>query len=370
MIKKDTCDKFYQEMNSFVRKKKIPSRVMFELTYKCNFRCVHCYVSPDNRKKELTTEEVFLILDQLKDAGAFHIGFTGGEPLSRKDIFKILDHAKGCGFRISLLTNGYLINKGAAKKIASLGTSLNRVDISVLGAREKTFEGITGVKGSFDKVMKAIKLLKDEGVDVQVKATLMKPNKDEFLDIKNLAKKMKCLFRYGPSISRKADGSDTTLQYQVSPDEVSRVKRLLAGGKKAIDENEDSRRALKTKTPGRRSLFHCGAGQTEVTISPYGEMNFCLEIHYPRYNILKSSLSDCWKRLKGLVENIKLPDSYECGTCEISRFCHWCPAKAWLLKKDFFTCDPESRSMALAEVKAYGKNRDRHLLSFAQRNGK
>ena len=351
-IKKDTCDKFYQEMNVLARKKKIPSRVMFELTYKCNFRCIHCYVSPDKKKKELTTEEVFSILDQLKDAGTFHIGFTGGEPLLRKDIFEILDHAKKCGFRISLLTNGYLIDKSVAKKIASLGPSLNRVDISVLGATKKTFEGIIGIKGGFDKVMDSIRLLKEKRVDVQVKATLMTPNKDEFLEIKGLAKRLGCLFRYGPTVSRKADGNGITLQYQVSPDEVSRIKRLLAGDKKAIDENENSRRILKIKTTGRRSLFHCGAGQTEVTISPYGEMNFCLEIHYPEYNILESSLKECWERLKGLVENIKLPEEYECGTCEISRFCHWCPAKAWLLKKDFFTCDPESKKLATAEARA------------------
>jgi radical SAM protein with 4Fe4S-binding SPASM domain len=221
-----------------------------------------------------------------------------------------------------------------------------------LGAREKTFEDITGVKGSFDKVMNSIRLLKDEGVDVQVKTTLMKPNKDEFLEIKSLAKRMGCLFRYGPTVSRKASGSNTTLQYQVNPDEVFRIKRLLAGDKKVIDENDDSRRVFKAKTPGRKSLFHCGAGWTEVTISPYGEMNFCLEIHYPRYNILKSSLKDCWERLKDLVRNIKLPKEYECNICEIAHFCHWCPAKAWLLKKDFFTCDPDSKKMALAQARA------------------
>jgi len=305
-------------------------------------------------RRELTTKEVFLILDQLKDAGTFHVGFTGGEIFLRKDIFKILEYAKKRGFRISLLTNGYLINKEAAKKIASLGTSLNRVDISVLGACKKTFEGITGVKGSFGKVLNSIKLLKDKGVDVQVKATLMGPNKDEFLEIRKLAKKMNCLFRYGPTISRKADGSSATLQYQVNPDEVFRIKNLLAGDNRAINDGNEGRQILKTKSRGRRALFHCGAGQTEVTISPYGEMNFCLEIHYPRYDILKSSLNSCWKRLKSLVENIELPKEYKCGVCDIAGFCHWCPAKAWLLKKDFFTCDPESKSMALAEAKAAG----------------
>ena len=115
-IKKQNSNEFYAAMSKDAREQKIPSRVMFELTYRCNFRCLHCYLSPD-KKKELNTKEVFLVLDQLKDAGTFHIGFTGGEPFLRRDLFQILDHAKKCGFRISLLTNGFLINRDNAKKL-------------------------------------------------------------------------------------------------------------------------------------------------------------------------------------------------------------------------------------------------------------
>ncbi|MFA5168824.1 MAG: radical SAM protein [Candidatus Omnitrophota bacterium] len=355
-MKKETSDRFYTEMAALARRKKIPSRVMFELTYKCNFRCVHCYVSADNKKKELTTKEVFSVLDQLKDAGCFNIGFTGGEPLLRKDIFDILEHAKRCGLRISLLTNGYLVDKSTARKLASLGTSLNRVDISVLGATGKTFENITGAKGSFNRVMNSIKLLKREGAAVQVKATLMGPNKDELLGIKYLADKFGCFFRYDPTISRRTDGSSVPLQYQVSPDEVFRIERLLAGDKQAVDDHEDGYRRGIPKPQGRKALFHCGAGQTEVTISPYGEMNFCMEIHYPEYKIQETSFEHCWGKLRNLVENIKLPKKYECKTCEIASFCHWCPAKAWLLKKDLFSCDPESKRFALAQAKVSSVN--------------
>jgi MoaA/NifB/PqqE/SkfB family radical SAM enzyme len=353
VVKKKTSGEFYAAINIHAREQKIPSRVMFELTYKCNFRCLYCYVSP-GKKKELTTAEVFSILDQLKGAGTFHIGFTGGEPLLRPDIFKILEYAKQCGFRISLLTNGFLIDKSAVKRIASLGTSLNRVDISVLGATPKTFEEITGVKGSFAKVMESVKLLKKEGVVVQFKSTLMTMNKDEFLQIEALAKEFGCLFRYSPAVTRKANGDADPLKYQVSPEDVINMKRHFAGDKNVIHENTASRPAAKTKSVGRRALFHCGAGQTEVTISPYGEMNFCLEIHYPRYDILKTSLKSCWKRLNNLVETVKLPEKYVCGTCDIAGFCHWCPAKAWHLKKDFFTCDPESKKIATCEARACG----------------
>ena len=157
---------------------------------------------------------------------------------------------------MSLLTNGYLIDKGIAQKIAALGTSLNRVDISVLGANPKTFEEITGVKGSFNKIIDAIKLLKNEGVVVQLKSTLMTSNKDEFGEIKSLAKKLDCLFRYGPTVSRKADGSASPLQYQVSPDEVLRIKRQLVGVSKDFF----------TCDPESQKMTLCEAGDCKVKI--------------------------------------------------------------------------------------------------------
>lgn len=276
-IKKEESDKFYQKMTRLAAKRKFPLKAMFELTYKCNFSCVHCYVVPDKNKKELTTEQVKEVLNQLKDAGCFHIGFSGGEPFIREDIFQILDYAKKRGFRISLLTNGFLMDEKTADKIASLGTSLNHVDVSVLGVTEETFEKLTRKRGSYKRVMRAIKLLKERGADVQIKATLMKLNKNEFLKIKEIAEKFNTLFRYGPMITPKTNGDASPCRLQVEPDEVFQIKRKLSKQKGVI--NEDFYKSLHYKRVGRESLFRCGAGQSEVTISPYGEMNLCLEIH-------------------------------------------------------------------------------------------
>lgn len=348
-IKKGSSNDFYAMFNSLAEKHKFPARVMFELTYKCNFKCVHCYVAPDRRKKELTTEQVFLIFDQLKEAGVFHIGFTGGEPFLRKDIFDIFDYAKNCGFRISIFTNGYLINKNIAKRIASLGTSLNRIDVSVLGATKKTFEKITGKRNSFSPVMRALQWLREEKLVVQIKTILLSLNKHEFLKIKKLAEREKCLIRYSQTLSRKTDGSISPLQYQVEPSEIYKIRNILAA------DNGGARVELQANAPGRKSLFRCGAGKTEVTINPYGEINFCPEIHYPAYNILKTSFNQCWGKLKKLAEDIEMSQKLPCRRCSLAAFCHWCPAKAWLLRKDFFVCDEESKKMALKEAELAAK---------------
>ncbi|MCK4307996.1 radical SAM protein [candidate division WOR-3 bacterium] len=348
-IKKEESDKFYQKMTRLAYRRRFPLKAMFELTYRCNFRCIHCYVVPDKNKKELTTEQVKGVLNQLKDDGCFHIGFTGGEPLVREDIFEILSYAKRNGFRISLLTNGFLVDKRAAVRIASLGTALNRVDISILGATKRTFERITQKEGGFERVLRSIKFLKDEGVDVQIKATLMKTNKDEFLKIKELAEKFNTMFRYSPTINPKTNGDKSPLRYQIGPEELYRLKQAIASGEKVI--NEGKLEGWNPEKMGRKNLFGCGAGSHEVSISPYGEMNLCLAIHYPEYNILEGSFKEGWERIKEFVKEFRPSKGYLCRDCVLAPFCSWCPARAWLLSGNLIRCSEPDRAAALVEAK-------------------
>ena len=347
-IKKESSDKFYQKMRCLSARRGFPLKAMFEVTYRCNFQCIHCYVVRDKEKKELPTGEVKAVLDELRSNGCFHIGFTGGEPLMREDIFEILDYAKSGGFRISLLTNGFLINKKIAGRIASLGTSLNRVDISILGANKETFESITGKKGSFAKAMCSMRLLKDAGADVQIKSVLMKPNQHEFVKIRNLSKKFKTMFRYSSTINPKINGDKTPLEYQVKPEDAYRINRSLSSSKNII--NELSGKEWSTENIGRKSLFRCGAGRSEIIISPYGEMRLCMEIPYPQYNILKGDFRKGWKKMQEFVADIRLPRDYICGKCVLASFCQWCPARGFLLSGRLTGCSRQDRDAALVEA--------------------
>jgi len=348
-IKKESSDNFYQKMRCLAARRGFPLKAMFEVTYRCNFKCVHCYTARDNEKKELSTEEVKTVLDELRANGCFHVGFTGGEPLIRKDIFDILDYAKSGGFRISLLTNGSLIDKKTAGRIASLGTSLNRVDISILGAVKETFENITGKKDSFAKVMRSIKLLKDAGADVQIKATLMKPNQGEFLKIRELAEKFKTMFRYSAVINPRINGDKTPLQYQVDPKDVYKINTSLSSPAGVINERPGAE--WNAENIGRKNLFKCGAGRSEVTISPYGEMRLCLEMPYPRYDILRENFREGWKRLRGFVADFELPRDYICGKCVLASFCQWCPARGFLVSGSLTGCSKQDRDAALVEAR-------------------
>src|SRR5205823_9447116 len=98
----------------------IPISVHMDLTYRCNERCVHCYLDHDDRG-EMTTAEIKGILDQLADAGVFFLTLSGGEPLMRKDFFAIVAYARSLMFNVKVKTNGILIKEKEAQQLRELG---------------------------------------------------------------------------------------------------------------------------------------------------------------------------------------------------------------------------------------------------------
>ena len=89
---------------------KAPLYVQFELTERCNNKCYFCY-NPLGRisGEELTTQEIFNILSQLREAGVFRINFNGGEPLMRTDFLQIAEYAYSLGFELHMNPNSTLV---------------------------------------------------------------------------------------------------------------------------------------------------------------------------------------------------------------------------------------------------------------------
>ena len=81
-----------QEMSDKAQRLGIPLGVQFDLTYRCNERCVHCYLDHDDRD-EMTTAEIKDLLEQMAEAGVFFLTFSGGEIMMRRDFFAIVEHA-------------------------------------------------------------------------------------------------------------------------------------------------------------------------------------------------------------------------------------------------------------------------------------
>jgi len=152
--------------------------VIWNLVRRCNLTCKHCYSISTDRDfpGELSTDEVYSVMDDLK---AFHVPvliLSGGEPLLRPDIFDISRRAKAMGFYTGLSSNGTLINDQNIEQIAAVG--YDYVGVSLDGLRE-THDLFRRKKGAFDEALNGLRLCRDHGIKVGMRFTITQDNAEE-----------------------------------------------------------------------------------------------------------------------------------------------------------------------------------------------
>jgi radical SAM protein with 4Fe4S-binding SPASM domain len=159
-----------------------PSLRYLELlvTNKCNLACKHCYLRSGN--SDLPVEAIEKTFNEFEDIGGIRLMVSGGEPLLHKDFRKINELIRRYDFRAILLTNGTLLNKCIVNNL-----NFNEVQVSIDGLKD-THDFIRG-KGTFEKTLKAIPLLKDKGIDVTVATMILKRNVDELEKLNKLINK-------------------------------------------------------------------------------------------------------------------------------------------------------------------------------------
>ncbi len=152
--------------------------VIWNLIRRCNLTCKHCYsISADKDfPGELSTDEVYTVMDNLKQFGVPVLILSGGEPLLRPDIYEISGRAKAMGFYVGLSTNGTLIDERNINRIAALG--YDYVGISIDGLRD-THDRFRRKAGAFDASVRAMELCHDHGIKVGMRFTLTRDNAPE-----------------------------------------------------------------------------------------------------------------------------------------------------------------------------------------------
>ena len=149
--------------------------VIWNLIRRCNLTCKHCYaLSADtDYAGELSTKEVFTVMDDLRAFRVPVLILSGGEPLLRPDIYEVARHAKEMGFYVALSTNGTLVDKSNIDKIADIG--FDYVGISLDGIKG-THDMFRRKEGAFDASLEGVRLCRDNGIKVGVRFTLTQGN--------------------------------------------------------------------------------------------------------------------------------------------------------------------------------------------------
>lgn len=292
----------------------------FHVTDLCNYNCIGCYSQnyKDLSNGDLSTEECFLVLEKLKELGVETLMISGGEPLTRKDIFKILEYAKcKCDFKVILASNGSMINTDNSK---ILGKYVDLLKIAIDGYKEDV--SYIRPKGSFNSSVNACKIAKEQGINVSFVATLHKLNynmADEYID---LAKKLGVPITF--SVLTCDLNDEIYSKYIMNYDDM----------KDFISQNSNSDNMEDFPSSNLESLGFkedCGFGKKLISIASNGDIFPCHMLHFEELklgNILRLDKND-------LSRNFSVRND-RCDSCDYKYICGMgCPARSYLTYRDF-----------------------------------
>jgi len=237
-----------------------------------------CFNTPAKIKQELSTAEIKHIMDELFREGCLELTLTGGEPFSRPDFFEIYEYAKEKGFLITLFTNGTLITEMIADRLAAYPPY--RIEISVHGMKQKTFDQVTQQKGSSEKVWRAVDLLLERNLNVLLKTTPMTLNSDEIWALKHYVEEKKLMLKIGEGMRRDLTGSDAPLELALDEEEFQAFVR----GDSEV-EKEYCRKQSAVARP-------CEKGKFEFHIDAYGGLQLCSGNRRKTYDLRSGSFKE------------------------------------------------------------------------------
>jgi len=208
------------EMNQKALNLGLPLSVHLDITYRCNERCIHCYLDHDDHG-EMTTAEIFDILTQLAAAGVFFLSLSGGEVLLRRDFFEIVERARQLLFNVKVKTNGVMIREKQAARLRQLG--VEQVQISVYSHRAEIHDAITKLPGSLQRTIRAIRFLKAQGLKVSIANVLMAGNFSDQPGVMALASELGVAYTLDPTITPKMDGDRSILALRIPASDLKQV---------------------------------------------------------------------------------------------------------------------------------------------------
>ncbi len=309
---------------------------ILELTSRCNLFCRMCYVrhNPGDRTKqatELPAPAWVELARQAKDNGMLFLLLTGGEVFLRRDFFEIYEPLTRMGLMLTLFTNGTLITKGIAQRLAQAPPS--RTEITLYGATAPVYEAITGVPGSFEACCLGIEALVSHRVPLALKTTITRHNVHELEAMRQMAHKWGLPFTGAWMLSNRPDGCP-------SGAENCRLSALDCVALEATDSasaHEWSEAGLREGPTAEGRNFYCQAGKAAFAINPSGDMNACLTLPVPAARPLEGGFQAAWKQVAKYVDSTPPPSSV-CLSCDARAYCGRCPA--WSLSETGTLTEP------------------------------
>jgi AdoMet-dependent heme synthase len=303
----------------------VPLAVHMDVTYRCNERCVHCYLDHDDHG-EMTATEIKDTLAQLAEAGVFFLTLSGGEPFMRRDFFDIVEHARRLLFNVKIKTNAVMIGEAEAQRLRAL--AIDTIQISVYSHRPAVHDAITKLPHSFDRTIGAIRFLRDRGLRVSIANVLMTANLSDHQGVQTLAAELGVQYTLDPTITPMMDGDNAVLALRVPGEELVGIFRNPA----LVPNQEEF--CAPPKPPSDEDLegYSCSAGHSFCYISPYGDVFPCVQFPLPTGNVRRQTFLEIWNLSPQMneVRSIQAKDLSVCSSCSHVASCSRCPGLAYM----------------------------------------
>jgi radical SAM protein with 4Fe4S-binding SPASM domain len=309
-----------ERMVERARRERVPLQADIEIIATCNFKCVHCYIAPcAEREDVMSLEQAETLFDKLKAAGTEMVLLTGGEIFTHKQFKEIYLSAKRHAFDVYLNTNAYLIGERWADFLAEWPPA--GLSISLYGMTPESYERLTGIPRSYERVMRAIELLLERKIQFDLKCPAMTITADELPAMQAFAKARGIRFRTDYSMIPQEKGDTAPLALQLGPEAVMALERRIDPDLKAFR----SYATLRVDGSTTESVYKCGAGRTSLHINVHGGVSTCSTSRKVIGNLFEQPFDEVWATLGGKVA-MKYPVGHPCATCQFSRICAGCPA--------------------------------------------
>lgn len=284
--------------------------VNMEITNACNLNCIHCYNNAGQKTDdELSLEETFRVIDEMKRLAVARITLSGGEPLVHPHFLEIAQYIKDHHFEVGLFTNGTFVTRAVARALKEL--SFLKVSVSVDSLNPDIHDHFRGKKGAWRKTMEGIRNLKAENVTIKPAIAMTRLNLEEVVDM--CAFFLKEGFGECQLMPVFTTGRKVPFNFGISPEEYGKVLRDVI-----LLEKEYK---TKSRLTGKKKLLNCGVGTFSLVIKSNGDVIPCPAFGRNALlgNVRDQSLNYLWNEsdLLDRLRHLDAQDHPVCSVCEL-----------------------------------------------------
>lgn len=324
----------------------------FELSPLCNYNCRMCYVhqsemSLKKQGKKILPPEFWLNLaKQAKEEGMLYLLLTGGEPFLYEGFWEVYNGLADMGFIISINSNGSLIDETVVERLKEHPPV--RINITLYGASDATYEKICGVKNGYTRTIRGIQLLREAGISVKLNCSLTPSNAEDLKQMVRYAEEQGLIMEVAtymfPPV--RLDQKMVGRNHRFTPEQMAYydicttfyqrgdeyLEQMIRNVSKGISEIPGMDHYCKSQEGGK---IRCRAGRAIFWTTWEGKMTPCGMLPVPEVSLKDMPFKAAWKQLAETTSQIRLaPECKECGNQKI---CHVCAGMTYGESMDFTT---------------------------------